>query len=256
MRLTQKTFDTLKGFSSINQSVVIRPGNVLETMSPQKTFQCFSTVPEHFPIEFGIYNLDHFLKLIKRMSEGRGDTEGVELEFQEDNDDNAVVISNSRMQVRYPGGNPDMIVRPPQDENGVAHRLTLPSVDFAFSITREEIDLILGVYPGNSYWGGSVTITRNNGKVTALFSQPNEKVVGTIELEDTIANTDFEVTYRVLNLAQLPKVAVYSVRGSMCWKTSKGAGGISEFTVPGLLSWVASEAAPNAQTYKHMKEAA
>ena len=103
MRLTQKTFDTLKEFESINNSVVIRPGNVLETVAPQKTLLCFSTVREHFPVEFGISNLDHFLKLIKRMSEGRSDTEGVELEFQEEDDDNENAI----------------IMDPPHAANGV-----------------------------------------------------------------------------------------------------------------------------------------
>lgn len=61
MKFSEKTISVLKNFSTINQSVLFRPGNVIKTISPQKTILAQATIEEEIPSEFGIYELNKFL---------------------------------------------------------------------------------------------------------------------------------------------------------------------------------------------------
>jgi gp45 sliding clamp, C terminal len=64
MKLSENTLDILKNFASLNQGIVIRPGNVLRTVSENKTVLAEATVEESFPNEFGIYDLHKLLSVV------------------------------------------------------------------------------------------------------------------------------------------------------------------------------------------------
>ena len=51
----------LKNFSTINSNILVRPGNVLKTISPVKNVMSESVVAEDFDVEFGIWDLNKFL---------------------------------------------------------------------------------------------------------------------------------------------------------------------------------------------------
>ena len=61
MKLSEKTLSVLKNFSSINQSIFIKSGDKLRTISLMKNILAEATVPEDFPKDFGIYDLSQFL---------------------------------------------------------------------------------------------------------------------------------------------------------------------------------------------------
>lgn len=69
MKLTQKTFNLLKNFSSINQSLYVYPGNKLKTVSETKTVIAETEVQEMFPREYGIYDLNQFLGIVSLLEE-------------------------------------------------------------------------------------------------------------------------------------------------------------------------------------------
>ena len=50
-----------KHFSTINSNILVRPGNVLKTISPVKNVMSESVVAEDFDVEFGIWDLNKFL---------------------------------------------------------------------------------------------------------------------------------------------------------------------------------------------------
>lgn len=64
MKLSADTVNVLKYFSTISSGIVISPGNVISTMTPQKNIIASATVTEDFPQEFGIYNLSEFLNIL------------------------------------------------------------------------------------------------------------------------------------------------------------------------------------------------
>lgn len=65
MKLSTETVEILKNFSNINQSIQIKEGTVLKTISPLRTIYVEATVAEQFPQEFALYDLN---KLLAKMS--------------------------------------------------------------------------------------------------------------------------------------------------------------------------------------------
>ena len=61
MKLSNETVTVLKNFSTINQNLVIKPGNKISTMSAMKNIVAKATVEETFDREFAIYDLNSFL---------------------------------------------------------------------------------------------------------------------------------------------------------------------------------------------------
>ena len=59
MKLSEKTFNLLKNFSSINQSILFKEGKSLRTMSVMKNI--LAEVEEDFTKDFAIYDLVQFL---------------------------------------------------------------------------------------------------------------------------------------------------------------------------------------------------
>ena len=64
LTLTQKTFDILKNFSTINSNILVKPGSVIRTISPIKNVMAEATIEETFDVEFGIWDLNKFLGTI------------------------------------------------------------------------------------------------------------------------------------------------------------------------------------------------
>ena len=69
MKLSEKTLQVLKNFSNINQSILIRPGNVIKSVTELKTIFARAEVPETFEQEFAIYDLPQFLGTISLFSD-------------------------------------------------------------------------------------------------------------------------------------------------------------------------------------------
>ena len=68
MKLSEKTFNLLKNFSSINQSILFKEGNSLRTMSVMKNILAEVEVEEEFPKDFAIYDLVQFLNNVSLCS--------------------------------------------------------------------------------------------------------------------------------------------------------------------------------------------
>ncbi|PCJ96671.1 MAG: hypothetical protein COA52_01340 [Hyphomicrobiales bacterium] len=66
MKLSKKTLEILTSFTTINKSIWIESGNVIKT-KPElgNSPTCIATVEEDFTVDFGIYELQKLLQLIK-----------------------------------------------------------------------------------------------------------------------------------------------------------------------------------------------
>jgi hypothetical protein len=126
MNLNPKTIAILKNFSTINLSIVIKEGNVLSTMSTNKTIMAHATVPDEFPKTIGIYNLNRFLSAASLLNNPNFDF-----------GNNSVTISDENQSLIYHYSEPSMIVSPPNKE------IKLPSVDAHFILTNKNIQSVL-----------------------------------------------------------------------------------------------------------------
>jgi hypothetical protein len=59
--ISQETLSILKNFSHLNANLLVRPGNVINTVTGAKNVMAQATVQEDFPVEFGIWDLNKFL---------------------------------------------------------------------------------------------------------------------------------------------------------------------------------------------------
>ena len=108
VKLTKKTFNTLKNFATINKSIVINPGSKIRTISVNKNIFATAEVAEQFPTQVAIYDLGVFLS-------GLSLFENPVFDFEQDG---KVIIrdENSKSYTNYYFSDPDLVVQPPQKD--------------------------------------------------------------------------------------------------------------------------------------------
>ncbi len=125
MKLTPDTLALLKNFSAINQSILIRAGKQLRSMSIMKNILVEATITEEFTRDVAIYDLNQFLNCLSLI-----DVAEVRLE------DHAIVITNGTDSIEYRYSDPSVIASPPSKE------LKLPSEDVAVILTEEALSTV------------------------------------------------------------------------------------------------------------------
>ena len=119
MKLSEKTLNLLKNFSSINQSILFKKGSSLRTISVMKNILAEAKIDEDLPLDFGIYDLNQFLN-------GLGLHQSPLLDFE---NDGHVVIREGKMRSKYFFADPSVIVTPPEKD------ITLPTEDVCFELS-------------------------------------------------------------------------------------------------------------------------
>ena len=123
MRLSEQTVALLKNFSGINQNIQFKAGSKISTISAQKNILVSAEVPESFPSDFAIYDLNKLL--------------GVMSLFQ----DPDLEIGDKTMKVGgkvdYMFTDPSMIISPPEKE------LSFPEAEVTFTLTKGDFSQVI-----------------------------------------------------------------------------------------------------------------
>lgn len=98
MKLDEQTIAVLSNFQTINQSIVIKPGNRLRTMSPSDSLMAQATVPVEFKDELYIYDLSKLLAILSLSEENNV--------YREDKD---LIIEQGKSRARYRLADPILI---------------------------------------------------------------------------------------------------------------------------------------------------
>ena len=133
MKLSEKTLTTLKNFAGINNSILVKAGNKLRTISVAKNILAEAEIKEEFEKDFAIYDLNQFLN-------GLGLHQDPELDFK---DDSYLMIREGKRRVKYFFADPNVIISPPDKE------IQLPTEDASFqldSVTLEKLLKAAAVY--------------------------------------------------------------------------------------------------------------
>ena len=133
MKLSEKTLNILKNFSSINQSILVKQGNKLRTISVAKNILAEAEIKEEFPRDFAIYDLNQFLN-------GLSLHQDPEMDFSPDS---YLSIREGKRRVKYFYADPNVIISPPEKS------IQLPSQDVCFqldSVTLEKLLKAAAVY--------------------------------------------------------------------------------------------------------------
>lgn len=114
MKLSQKTIEVIKNFSTINQGMLFKAGSQLKTVSPQKNILAVANIEDPIANEFAIYDLNQFLSILSLSTENQFDVE-----------ENDIIINNkidnvdgttADISVIFRSASKNMIVSPPEKE--------------------------------------------------------------------------------------------------------------------------------------------
>ena len=127
MNLSDQTLTILKNFAGINNSILVKQGNNLRTISVAKNILAEARIDEEFSRDFAIYDLNQFLN-------GLGLHQDPELDFKEDS---YLTIREGRRRVKYFFADPAVIISPPEKA------ITLPSEDVHFKLESTCLEKLL-----------------------------------------------------------------------------------------------------------------
>lgn len=126
MQLSAKTINILKNFSSINPSILLKPGNVISTISPNKTVMARATVPDEFEGTYGIFSLNRFISALSLF-------ENPEVDFGSQ----SATIRSGKQAMDYPFCEASVVMVAPDKE------IKLPTVDVEFKLSNKDIQSVM-----------------------------------------------------------------------------------------------------------------
>ena len=217
MEISAETVNVLRNFSGINGNLIIKPGNVLMTISEAKNILAEATVEETFDSVVGIYDLTEFLNML-----GLVDKPSVKFEqgFM------SLASNSGREHIKYFYADTEMLTSPTKP-------IVMPSADVWFTLDQSTLG---GIKKAASIFGHTqMVIEPDNGAIRLSVNDPENKTSNTYSVVVDGGYDDSTFNF-VLNISNLKMVSEdYQVKIS-----SKL---ISEFTNSDetLKYWVALE---------------
>tara|TARA_B110000503_G_scaffold115240_1_gene173446 strand:- start:348 stop:1010 length:663 start_codon:yes stop_codon:yes gene_type:complete len=178
MKLTKEAVTILKNYSTISQNILITPGSILKTRSVQNTILSSTTVPDVFPIEFGIYDLNEFLGVLSLFS-------SPELEFT----DKFVKISDGNTSIKYFSASASLLSVPKKD-------IVFPEpVDIEFKLSADTLALISKT--ASVLRAPDVSFVGQDGKLKLVVSDKKNETSNTFDIDVGETEDTFCVNIKV-----------------------------------------------------------
>ena len=186
MNLSDNTLTILKNFAGINNSILVKEGNQLRTMSVAKNILAEAQIEEDFPRQFAIYDLNQFLN-------GLGLHQDPDLDFSTDS---YLTIREGRRRVKYFYADPNVIIAPPEKE------ITLPSEDVHFQLESTSLEKLLKA--AAVYQLPDLAVVGSNGVVKIIVRDKKNDTSNVYDI--TVGETDKEFTFnfKVENIRIIP----------------------------------------------------
>ena len=210
MKFSNDTLNVLKSFTAINKSILLTEGNVIKTITPEKTLIAIAEVPDTMPSQACVYDLSRFLSILSLYNEP-------EVEFG----DKYFVISEGKRRTKYVYADISMIHTPPEKD------ITLPSEDVVVNVSEGDLSSVLKAAGVLQF--SEVAFVGEGGTcyLKAIDSSNENADDFGVEIGET--DDTFKVIIKTDNLKLLP--LDYQV--TICSK------GISEFKGKGVTYYVA-----------------
>jgi hypothetical protein len=185
MKLSSNTTNILKNFSQINQSILIKQGNKLKTISVMKNILAEAEIEEDFEADFAIYDLNQFLS-------GLSLYDSPDLEFG----DSFLTIRDGRRRAKYFFADPSVIVSPPEKE------ISLPSKDVCFTVATQQLDKLLKA--AAIYQVPDLSAIGRDGKIELVVRDKKNDTSHEFSEEVGETDQDFSFNFKVENIKIIP----------------------------------------------------
>ena len=186
MNLSANTLTILKNFAGINNSILVKEGSQLRTMSVAKNILAEAEIEEDFPRQFGIYDLNQFLN-------GLSLHQDPDLDFSPDS---YLTIREGKRRVKYFYADPNVIISPPEKE------ITLPSEDVHFQLESTSLEKLLKA--AAVYQLPDLSAVGEAGVVKLVVRDKKNETSNVFSI--TVGETDatFSFNFKVENIKILP----------------------------------------------------
>ena len=112
MKLAAHTLNVLENFASINQGIIIKEGNRLRTLAILENIFAATEVPNEFPKEFALYDINELLATLSLMDDP-------DLDFKADH----IHITSGQTKVKYYYSSPAVVVGPLENDISLSNPL-------------------------------------------------------------------------------------------------------------------------------------
>lgn len=216
MKLEQETLAVLKHFSTINPSLLFKPGNVLTTVSTTKSVLAKARIKQSFDKQFAIQDISRLLGAISLF-------ESPSLKFN----DRSLTISGTDRELEYTFADPSTIIAPPEKS------VIEIKEDVGFKLTQSNLQDIQRAL--SALGMSEVAIIGDGEKLFIAALDPSKKIQDTYKI--VIGETDkkFRFVFKAENLKLIPQD--YDVK-----VTSKGISHFKGLTSTDVEYWITLEA--------------
>ncbi len=186
MKLSDSTLAVLKNFAGINNSILVKKGNQLRTISVAKNILAEAEIPEDFPRDVAIYDLNQFLN-------GLSLHQDPNLDFTEDSH---ITIKEGRRRVKYFYADPQVIIAPPEKE------INLPTKEVCFQLESTSLEKL--VKAAAVYQLPDLSVIGENGEITMVVRDKKNDTSNEYAVNVGETDKDFEFNFKMENIKIIP----------------------------------------------------
>lgn len=218
MKFSERTLTILKSFSSINKSILMKEGNILKTVTPEKTLVATARIPDTIPSQACIYDLSRFLSILSLYKDP-------DVEFH----DRYFTIASGKQRTKYVYADISMIHAAPEKD------IKLPSADVVVDVSWEDMQSVIKAAGVLQFQ--EVAFVGQDGKIYLKAIDGNNENSDDYGVEIGATSDTFKIIVKTDNLKLLPQ----DYKVTLCAK------GISEFKSTDVTYFVAID---TKSTYK------
>ena len=202
MKLSEKTLTVLKNFAGINNSILVKQGTQLRTMSVAKNILAEAVIDEEFPRDVAVYDLNQFLN-------GLSLHQDPDLDFE---NDSYITIREGRRRVKYFYADPAVIISPPDKQ------ITLPTVDVNFQLESASLEKLLKA--AAVYQLPDLSVIGDNNEIRLVVRDKKNDTSNEYSIIVGETDKEFVFNFKVENIKIIPGAYDVSISSKL----------LSEFT--------------------------
>ena len=186
MKLSDSTLAVLKNFPGINNSILVKKGNQLRTISVAKNILAEAEIPEDFPRDVAIYDLNQFLN-------GLSLHQDPNLDFTEDSH---ITIKEGKRRVKYFYADPQVIIAPPDKE------INLPTQEICFQLESNSLEKL--VKAAAVYQLPDLSVIGKNNEIHMVVRDKKNDTSNEYSIYVGETDSTFELNFKMENIKIIP----------------------------------------------------
>ena len=186
MKLSDSTLAVLKNFAGINNSILVKKGNQLRTISVAKNILAEAEIPEDFPRDVAIYDLNQFLN-------GLSLHQDPNLDFTEDSH---ITIKEGKRRVKYFYADPQVIIAPPDKE------INLPTQEICFQLESNSLEKL--VKAAAVYQLPDLSVIGKNNEIHMVVRDKKNDTSNEYSIYVGETDSVFELNFKMENIKIIP----------------------------------------------------